>query len=90
MPCSFFITVVYGARIWSSWFWPLVDAPFGPITPSTLKTWLRIRISAPVGSSSPKRFCATFEPSVQTLAVLRTSCSLKKAPAFTGQDLMST
>jgi hypothetical protein len=56
LPDSFFITVVYGAKVWSSWFWPPVAAPLRAITPSTLNWWLRTRMTASVGSTpSPNR-----------------------------------
>ena len=74
--------------IWSSWFWPLDDAPLGDMTPSTLKTWFRMRSSCPVGSSSPNSVSATLMPSRQTLVPAVTSASVKNAPDFIGQVLI--
>ncbi len=90
LPDSFFITVVYGAKTWSSWFMPPPPAPLRVMTPSTLNGWLRMRIWTSVGSMpSPKRLSATLAPSTQTLAADLTSSAVKNVPYWTCHERIS-
>ena len=89
-PRSFFCTVVYGAKIVSSWSWPKPPAPLGAITPSTWNDWFRILIRSPTGSApSPNRLSRTTDPRTATLAALRTWDGLKNAPVSTSQMRMT-
>jgi hypothetical protein len=88
LPWSFFITVVYGAKIWSSWFCPLDEAPLGPHDAQNFEHMIAER-AVPGPSGRPRRtgFCDV-APERADLAPRVTSASVKNAPYFVGQLLM--
>ena len=89
-PDSFFMTVVYGAKTWSSWFMPPAAAPLDAMTPRTRNTWFRTRICTSVGSTpSPKRLVATLAPSTHTFAAAFTSSGLKNEPYWSCHERMA-
>ncbi len=79
-------TVVYGARMTSSWSPPSAVWPLGASTPITWTGTSRTRSCWPTASPFGNRFSATVAPSTTTLRMARTSLSWKKTPSCTGQS----